>query len=76
MYVRERRDLDLEGRKIWVILARSAPETACPEKSGVVRVRDYQQSLALESDGGQGTRGDVAGFDLSAFPTSKTELAR
>lgn len=75
MYVRERRDLDVDGRKIWVILARSAPETPCPEKSGVVRVRDYHQSLAMESDGGQGTRGDRAGFDLSVFTTSKTELA-
>lgn len=57
MYVRERRDLDLDGRKIWVILARSVPEAPCPERSGVVRVRDYRQSLALESDGGPGTRG-------------------
>lgn len=76
MYVRERRDLDVDGRKIWVVLSRSAPETACPEKSGVVRVRDYRQSVALESDGAQGTRGDPASFDLPAFPTSKTELAR
>lgn len=75
MYVRERRDLDVDGRKIWVILARSSPETPCPEKSGVVRVRDYHQSVAMESDGGQGTRGDETGCDLVAFPTSTTELA-
>lgn len=75
MYVRERRDLDVDGRKIWVILARSSPETPCPEKSGVVRVRDYHQSVALESDGGQGTRGEGTGFDLSAFSTSKTQLS-
>lgn len=57
VYVRERKDLDVDGRKIWVILARSSPETACAEKSGVLRVKDYKQSVALESDGGCGTRG-------------------
>uniref|UniRef100_H3C8K5 Phosphatidylcholine transfer protein n=2 Tax=Tetraodon nigroviridis TaxID=99883 RepID=H3C8K5_TETNG len=63
VYVRERRDLDVDGRKIWVILARSSPETPCPERSGVVRVRDYRQSVALESDGGQGTRVFLNYFD-------------
>lgn len=65
MYVRERRDLDVDGRKIWVVLARSSPETPCPEKSGVLRVTDYHQSVALESDGAHGTKGDGAGFVLS-----------
>lgn len=59
MYVRERRDLDANGRKIWVVLAKSSPETACAEKSGVLRVNDYKQSVALESDGASGTRGAV-----------------
>ena len=56
--MRERRDLDVDGRKIWVILARSAPETPCAEKNGVLRVKDYKQSVALESDGGCGTKGN------------------
>lgn len=59
VYVRERKDLDVDGRKIWVILARSSPETSCAEKSGVLRVKDYKQSVALESDGGCGTRGST-----------------
>lgn len=59
VYVRERRDLDVDGRKIWVILARSSPETPFAEKSGVLRVKDYKQSLALESDGACGTKGDI-----------------
>uniref|UniRef100_A0A3P9MH37 Phosphatidylcholine transfer protein n=1 Tax=Oryzias latipes TaxID=8090 RepID=A0A3P9MH37_ORYLA len=63
VYVRERRDLDVNGRKIWVILARSSPETACPEKSGVLRVNDYKQSVALESDGANGTRVFMNYFD-------------
>ncbi|XP_036946017.1 phosphatidylcholine transfer protein isoform X2 [Acanthopagrus latus] len=63
VYVRERKDLDVDGRKIWVILARSSPETACAEKSGVLRVKDYKQSVALESDGGCGTRVFLNYFD-------------
>ncbi|XP_035511525.1 phosphatidylcholine transfer protein isoform X3 [Morone saxatilis] len=56
VYMRERRDLDVDGRKIWVILARSSPDTPCAEKSGVLRVKDYKQSVALESDGAGGTK--------------------
>lgn len=47
----------MEGRKIWVILAKSSPGTPCAEKGGVLRVKDYKQSVALESDGACGTRG-------------------
>ncbi|TDH03288.1 hypothetical protein EPR50_G00161970 [Perca flavescens] len=63
VYVRERRDLEVDGRKIWVILARSAPQTPCAEKSGVLRVKDYKQSVALESDGGCGTKVFMNYFD-------------
>ncbi|KAF3699760.1 Phosphatidylcholine transfer protein [Channa argus] len=63
VYVRERRDLDADGRKIFVILARSSPDTPCPEKSGVLRVRDYKQSVALESDGSGGTKVFMNYFD-------------
>uniref|UniRef100_A0A8C6NH26 Phosphatidylcholine transfer protein n=1 Tax=Nothobranchius furzeri TaxID=105023 RepID=A0A8C6NH26_NOTFU len=63
VYVRERRDLDVDGRKIWVILARSCPELPCAEKSGVLRVRDYKQSFALESDGAAGTKVFMNYFD-------------
>uniref|UniRef100_UPI0037E89885 phosphatidylcholine transfer protein n=1 Tax=Semicossyphus pulcher TaxID=241346 RepID=UPI0037E89885 len=63
VYMRERRDLDVDGRKIWVILARSSPETACAEKKGILRVKDYKQSVALESDGACGTRVFLNYFD-------------
>ncbi|KAG7234136.1 hypothetical protein INR49_005736 [Caranx melampygus] len=63
VYVRERRDLDVDGRKIWVILAKSSPETPCAEKNGVLRVKDYKQSVALESDGACGTRVFLNYFD-------------
>lgn len=63
LYVRERRDLDLDGRRIWVILAKSSPKTACPERKGVQRVKDYKQSVAMESDGGCGTKVFMNYFD-------------
>ncbi|XP_075999387.1 phosphatidylcholine transfer protein [Genypterus blacodes] len=63
VYMRERQDLDMDGRKIWVILAKSSTVTPCMEKSGVLRVKDYKQSVALESDGGCGTKVFMNYFD-------------
>ncbi|XP_068192645.1 phosphatidylcholine transfer protein [Antennarius striatus] len=63
VYVRERRDLEVDGRKIWVILARSSPETPWDEKKGVVRVTDYRQSVAMESNGACGTKVSMNYFD-------------
>ncbi|KAM6913279.1 phosphatidylcholine transfer protein [Lycodopsis pacificus] len=63
VYVRERRDLDVDGRRISVILARSAADVACAEAGGVLRVKDYKQSVALESDGGGGTKVFMNYFD-------------
>nr|XP_040124936.1 phosphatidylcholine transfer protein isoform X4 [Ictidomys tridecemlineatus] len=57
VYIRQLRELDLEGRKIYVILAKSTSSSQFPERSGVIRVRQYQQSLAMESDGKGGSRG-------------------
>ncbi|KAM4664063.1 phosphatidylcholine transfer protein isoform 2-T2 [Discoglossus pictus] len=56
VYVRERRDLEIEGRKIYVILAKSVSVPHCPEKSGIIRVNGYKQSLAIESDGKNGCK--------------------
>ncbi|XP_046893584.1 phosphatidylcholine transfer protein [Hypomesus transpacificus] len=63
VYVRERRDLDVEGRHIWVVIAKSAPETPCPERSGVLRVKDYKQTVAMETDGACGTKVFMNYFD-------------
>ena len=57
MYIRERRDIQVEGRTIYVVLARSSPNTLLAEKSSVMRVKDYKQSLAMETDGAGGTKG-------------------
>nr|XP_045013841.1 phosphatidylcholine transfer protein isoform X2 [Jaculus jaculus] len=56
VYIRQRRDLDVEGRKIHVVLAKSISVPQFPEKSGVIRVKQYKQSLAIESDGKTGSK--------------------
>ncbi|MCI4395245.1 hypothetical protein PGIGA_G00178130 [Pangasianodon gigas] len=63
VYVRERRDLQVNGRKIWVVLARSLAVSHCPEKSGVIRVKDYKHTVAMETDGAQGTKIFMNYFD-------------
>ncbi|XP_058261052.1 phosphatidylcholine transfer protein isoform X1 [Hemibagrus wyckioides] len=63
VYIRERRDLQVNGRKIWTVLARSSVVSNCPEKSGVIRVKDYKQTVAMESDGAQGTKVFMNYFD-------------
>ncbi|XP_067914720.1 phosphatidylcholine transfer protein [Heterodontus francisci] len=61
VYVRERHDLDINERKIWVIVAKSVQ--GLPAKSGIIRVEDYHQTLALEGDGKQGTKVFMHYFD-------------
>ena len=55
--MRQRRELNFEGRKVHVILAQSTSEPQFPEKSGVIRVKQYKQSLAIQSDGKKGSKG-------------------
>lgn len=40
-----------------MILAQSTSEPQFPEKSGVIRVKQYKQSLAIQSDGKKGSKG-------------------
>ncbi|CAK7311893.1 Phosphatidylcholine transfer protein [Vulpes lagopus] len=62
IYIWQRRDLDLDGRKIHVILqSTSVPQIA--ERSGVVWVNQYKQSLAIESDGKKGSKVFMYYFD-------------
>ncbi|XP_030202599.1 phosphatidylcholine transfer protein [Gadus morhua] len=63
VYIRERRDIQVEGRTIYVVLARSSPNTPLAEKSSVMRVKDYKQSLAMETDGAGGTKVFMNYFD-------------
>ncbi|KAI4566076.1 hypothetical protein MJG53_014753 [Ovis ammon polii x Ovis aries] len=49
VYVRQRRDLNFEGWKVHVILAQSISVPWFSEKSGMIRVKQYKQSLAIQS---------------------------
>ncbi|CAD7667382.1 unnamed protein product [Nyctereutes procyonoides] len=63
VYIRQRRDLDLDGWKIHVILAQSTSVPQIAERSGVIRVNQYKQSLAIESDGKKGSKVFMYYFD-------------
>nr|KAF6296554.1 phosphatidylcholine transfer protein [Myotis myotis] len=63
VYIRQRRELDVEGRKIYVVLAQSTSVPQFAERSGVIRVKGYKQSLAIESDGKKGSKVFMHYFD-------------
>lgn len=63
VYIRQRRDLDMDGQKIHVVLAQSTSVPQIPERSDVVRVNQYKQSLAIESDGKKGSKVFMYYFD-------------
>ncbi|XP_071482202.1 phosphatidylcholine transfer protein-like [Diadema antillarum] len=50
VFMRETREFDRDGRHIWVCLGRSTPFPSKQEKSGVVRVRDFYQSMTITAD--------------------------
>ncbi|XP_030152189.1 phosphatidylcholine transfer protein [Lynx canadensis] len=56
IYIRQRQELDVEGRKIHVVLAQSTSVPQFAERPGVIRVNRYKQSLAIESDGKKGSK--------------------
>ncbi|XP_008072657.1 phosphatidylcholine transfer protein isoform X2 [Carlito syrichta] len=63
VYVRQQRELDVEGRKIHVVLAQSTSVPQLGERPGVIRVKRYKQSLAIESDGKKGSKVFMYYFD-------------
>ncbi|XP_059525533.1 phosphatidylcholine transfer protein [Myotis daubentonii] len=63
VYIRQRQELDVEGRKIYVVLAQSTSVPQFAERSGVIRVKGYKQSLAIESDGKKGSKVFMHYFD-------------
>uniref|UniRef100_A0A8C4U956 Phosphatidylcholine transfer protein n=1 Tax=Falco tinnunculus TaxID=100819 RepID=A0A8C4U956_FALTI len=56
IYACECQEMDVDGRKIWVVLAQNVSVPQCPEKPGIVRVNSYKQRLAVESDGKTGSK--------------------
>ncbi|XP_001502821.3 phosphatidylcholine transfer protein isoform X1 [Equus caballus] len=63
VYVRERRDLDVEGQKVYVVLAQSTSHSQFPKRSGVVRVTQCEHRLAITSDGRNGSKVFMYYFD-------------
>uniref|UniRef100_A0A4X2L858 Phosphatidylcholine transfer protein n=2 Tax=Vombatus ursinus TaxID=29139 RepID=A0A4X2L858_VOMUR len=63
VYVRGRRDMDLNGRTVHVILAKSISVPEIPEKHGIIRVSNYRQSLLIESDGKNGCKVSMFYYD-------------
>ncbi|XP_002740848.1 phosphatidylcholine transfer protein-like [Saccoglossus kowalevskii] len=63
VFMRECREFDIDTRKITVVLGQSQLFASEPELSGVIRVDDFCQSLALESDGDDGTKAFMYYYD-------------
>lgn len=56
VYTREMREMEINSIPT-VVLAESNSLSKIPEKSGVVRVKEFHQSLVIQSDGKVGTKG-------------------
>ncbi|KAJ6656454.1 hypothetical protein lerEdw1_003742 [Lerista edwardsae] len=81
VFTRERRDLEVDGRKIYVILSKSVNTSKFPEKPGLIRVNHYKQCVAIESDGTNGSKSLKMANDLletkkvgQMFPEHKLAL--
>lgn len=57
VYTREMREMEINSIPTVVVLAESNSLSKIPEKSGVVRVKEFHQSLVIQSDGKVGTKG-------------------
>lgn len=63
VYTRALRELEINSIPTVVVLAESNLSTNTPEKSGVVRVKEYHQSLIIQGDGMVGTKAFMHYFD-------------
>ncbi|XP_049628632.1 phosphatidylcholine transfer protein [Suncus etruscus] len=63
VYIRQKQEMNLDGNKIYVILAQSTSASQFPEKSSVIRVQRYKQSLVIQSDGKKGSKVFMHYFD-------------
>ena len=55
--------MSLDGKTVWVSLSKSEPFEVFPERSGIVRVKDYFQKAAMTSDGKSGTIACMTYYD-------------
>lgn len=63
IYTRSLRELEVNGTPTVVVLAESNTGTKIPVKTGVVRVKEYHQSLIIQTDGKAGTKAFMHYFD-------------
>ena len=47
----------VDGQETWVVICRSQKFSSCPEKDGIIRVDDFNQCCAMQSDGATGSKG-------------------
>lgn len=55
--------VQIDGAITPVVLARSEAFPSYPEKDGIIRVDDYCQECAMQSDGKQGAKGKNCEID-------------
>ena len=58
VFERESQEFDIDGQHLYVTLGRSAEFSSVPEKSGVIRVDDFKQSLVIAAHGENGSKGE------------------
>lgn len=59
IFVQESRELDVNGRHVYVFLSKVHNFSSVPPPpSGIIRVSEYSQSLAITSNGREGSTGD------------------
>ncbi|XP_077996931.1 LOW QUALITY PROTEIN: phosphatidylcholine transfer protein-like [Glandiceps talaboti] len=63
VYMRQLREFDIDNNHVWAVLGKSEPFACEPERSGVIRVDDFHQSLVLRSDGKNGTKAFMHYYD-------------
>ena len=56
-FIREGRMMMVDGQETWVVICRSQKFSSCPEKDGIIRVEDFNQCCAMQSDGKTGSKG-------------------
>ena len=59
--------MEVNGIPTVVVLAESNLLTKTPERSGVIRVKEYHQSLIIQSDGVVGTKGRFSTLMTKTF---------
>lgn len=65
VYTRSMKEIEKNGNKVWVVLARSETASTYPERDaeGIIRVDDYVQSCALTTDGKVGSKAYMRYYD-------------